>query len=228
MRIKGRKPFLAWKSGLTGSGRKAVASHTGAMSGSEEIWRGVVKQAGIVPVEDLADIVDVAAAFYHLGIPRGRRLCVISGTAVNCADEAERNGLAMPELGAATVESLSGFLPGEGTGFCNPVDMGFGAVTPGNLSRVIKTVASDENVDLMMVVAGAPAAREGDPGLVRMHTEEIKEAVSEISKPVVVIGIPSGIAFGYMSELHWAGIPCYLSPGSACRSLSRFLAFHGI
>jgi len=43
-----------------------------------------------------------------------------------------------------------------------------------------------------------------------------------------VIGIPSGFAFPYMAELHWAGIPCYLSPNAACRALSKFLSFHGL
>jgi hypothetical protein len=83
-------------------------------------------------------------------------------------------------------------------------------------------------VDIIMVVAGAPAFREGDPGLIKMHTSEIKEASGDIDKPMVVIGMPTGFAYPYMAELHWAGIPCYLSPNSACRALSKFLRFHGL
>lgn len=229
--IKGKKPLLVWKAGLTERGRSAAASHTGAVAGSEEIWRAVAKQAGIVAIDDLADAVETMATFYHLPRPKGARVCVISppgGIAVNSADAAEKNGLTLPPLGETTLERLGAILPREGTSFTNPVDMGFGAVVPGNLREVIRTAASDENVDMLMVVGGAPAYRKGDLGLLKMHTAEIKEASTSIDKPVIVIGIPSGFAFPYMAELHWAGIPCYLSPNAACRALSKFLSFHGL
>lgn len=229
--IKGKKPLLVWRAGLTERGRGAAASHTGAVSGSEEVWQAVVRQAGIIAVKDLADTMDAAAAFYHLDRPRGRRICVISppgGIAVNCADMVEKNGLLLPALGEPTVKRLAEILPREGTGFTNPVDMGFGAVIPGNLLKVIKTAAADPVVDIIMVVGGAPAYREGDPGLMKMHSSEIKEASGMTDKPVIAIGIPSGFAFPYMAELHWAGIPCYQSPGAACLALSRLLSFHGL
>ena len=229
--IKGKKPLLVWKAGLTERGRSAAASHTGAVAGSEEIWRAVAKQAGIVMIDDLADAAETMATFCHLPRPKGARVCVISppgGIAVNSADAAEKNGLALPPLSESTVERLGHILPREGTSFANPVDMGFGAVVPGNLREVIRTAASDENVDMLMVVGGAPAYRKGDLGLLKMHTAEIKEAFQAVEKPVVVIGIPSGFAFPYMAELHWAGIPCYLSPNAACRALSKFLSFHGL
>ena len=230
-RIKGKKPLLIWKAGLTERGRSAAASHTGAVAGSEEIWRAAAKQAGIVAIDDLADAVETMAIFYHLSRPRGRRICVISppgGIAVNSADSAEKNNLLLPSLGETTLERLEQILPREGTSFTNPVDMGFGAVVPGNLREVVKTAASDENVDMLMVVGGAPAYRKGDLGLLKMHTAEIKEASTAIDKPIIVIGIPSGFAFPYMAELHWAGIPCFLSPNAACRALSKFLSFHGL
>ncbi|MCJ7746067.1 MAG: hypothetical protein MUP40_07270, partial [Actinobacteria bacterium] len=141
---------------------------------------------------------------------------------------AEKNGLLLPPLGEPTLERLGQILPREGTSFTNPVDMGFGAVVPGNLREVIQIAASDENVDVLMVVEGAPAYRKGDFGLLKMHTAEIKEAAGAIDKPIVVIGIPSGFAFPYMAELHWAGIPCYPSPNAACRALSKLLSFHGL
>ncbi len=229
--LKGRKPLLVWKAGLSGSGGRAATSHTGAMAGSADVWQAAVKQAGIVEVFDLADTMDTAAAFYHLARPAGRRLAVISppgGIAVNCADFAERYGLELPALGGEAAERLSAILPGEGTSVANPVDMGFGAVVPGNLASVIEVVASDPGVDILMVVAGAPASRKGDPGLVRMHTAELKEASALIEKPLVVIGVPTGLAFPYMAELFWEGVPCYLTPRAACGALSRLLDYHGL
>lgn len=229
--IKGRKPFLVWRAGLTEKGRQAASSHTGAMTGSEDIWLAAAEQAGITLVQGLGDTVDTAAAFYHLPPPAGRRVCIVSppgGIGVDAADTAQRYGLEMPPLAPETEARLREILPGEGTGFNNPVDMGFGSVVEGNVLAVLNTVAADPSVDIVMVVGGAPASREGDFGLMQMHASEIKAAGKETDKPVVAIGIPSGFAFGYLAELNWAGIPAYQSAQDACRVLRRFVDFHGI
>src|SRR5450759_6832 len=213
-RIEGRKPLLVWKAGLTDKGRRAAASHTGAIAGNAEIWRAVVRQTGIVAVDGLADTVDTLSAFYHLARPSGRRVCVISppgGVAVNASDAAERNGLAMPPLDPDTVRRLGEVLPHVGTSFNNPVDMGFGAVVPGNMGKVIEIVASDPEVDVLLVVGGAPGYRDGDPGLMKMHGAEISEAFGAIDKPLVVVGMP-----------------CYLSPDAARRALARYMDFLGL
>jgi acetyltransferase len=231
VRIKGRKPILVWKAGSTEEGRRAAASHTGAIAGNSEIWDAVVRQAGLVVVDDLADMVDTLSAFYHLRRPRGRRVCVISppgGVAVNSADSAEKNGLLMPRLCPDTIGRLAEVLPEVGTSFSNPVDMGFGAVIPGKLGKVIEIAASDPEVDILLVVAGAPAYREGDPGLIKMHSAEIAAAFDSIDKPLIVVGIPSGLAFPLVSELSWKGMPCYLSPNAAFKALSLYLTYHGL
>lgn len=224
-KLRGAKPLLVWRAGLTPTGSRAAASHTAALSGSSQVWDAARKQADMVEIEDLADATDVLAAFYHLPAPLQGGACVISppgGIGVNSADAAEKNGVHLPPLAADTIEALAGVLPPVGTGLSNPVDMGFGAVVPGNLGSVMKIVARDPAVDVLVVVAGAPAFRKGDPGLIKMHTAEIKEAAADLDKPVMVLGIPSGFAYRYMAELSWAGIPCYLSPSAAFRALARF------
>jgi acyl-CoA synthetase (NDP forming) len=183
----------------------------------------------MIPVNGLADAVDATSAFFHLSRPTGRRVCVISppgGIAVHCADVVDRSGLCMSDLGKETRSRLTGILPKAGTSASNPVDMGFGAVVPGNLERVLEVVAADEAVDMIMVVGGAPAYREGDFGLMKMHSAEIRKASGSIDKPIVAIGIPSGFAFSYMSELSWAGIPCYQTPVAASSALSRLVSFY--
>lgn len=229
--VRGRKPLLVWRAGLTDRGARAASSHTGAIAGRPEVWEGAVRQAGILPVEDLSDAVDLITAFNHLPPLEGRRVCVISppgGIAVNSADMVERAGLRLPSLAASTVERLAAVLPSVGTVLANPVDMGFGAVVPGNLATVIKAVAEDGSVDVVMVVGGAPASRDGDLGLMNMHSAEIRGAALETGKPVVVVGIPSGIAWPFISELCRAGIPSFLSPQAACRALERVASFYAV
>lgn len=231
LELKRKKPLLIWKSGITERGRRAAASHTGAIAGSAEVWEAVRKQAGIVPVWDLADAVNVTAIFAFLEKPSGRKVCVISppgGVAVNTADMVEQSGLVMADFSQKTRADLCKILPMEGTAVGNPVDMGFGSVVPENLYKVIKIVAADESTDIILIVGGAPASRDGDLGLMKMQASEIKRAKSEVKKPIVVVGIPSGFAFPFVSELSWSGIPVYMSPREACSSLARFVDYHGV
>lgn len=228
--LRGRKPLLVLKGGLTPAGNRAAASHTAALGGSAEVFAGAARQAGIILVEDLGEMLDVAAALYHLPPPRGRRVAVVSspgGLGVNSADAVERAGLGMAALSGETVAELSSFLPGEGTSFSNPVDLGFGAVVPGNYRRVLEILDRDCGVDIILAVGSAPASRDGDIGLLKGITDEVLEARPHLKTPLVVVLFPSAFVAPQAARLHAAAVPVYLTPTAACRSLRRYLDFYG-
>ncbi|MBN2398513.1 MAG: CoA-binding protein, partial [Deltaproteobacteria bacterium] len=74
-----RKPVIVWKVGLTPEGSRAAASHTGALAGSREIWEGVVRQTGAVPVTGFEEWVDALIGFSLLPPHLGDRMVIISG-----------------------------------------------------------------------------------------------------------------------------------------------------
>jgi acyl-CoA synthetase (NDP forming) len=227
--LKGRKPVIVLKSGLTASGGKAAASHTAAMGGSAEVFEGAARQAGIILVRDLSEMLDSAAALYHLPPQVGKRVGIVSspgGLAVNCADAVEWYGLELASLSEETRCELTSFLPAEGTSFLNPVDLGFGAVTPGNHLKVLKILDGDPGVDILMTVGSAPASRDGDIGLIGAITGEILEARAAISKPLVSVLFPSAFTAPHVARLHNAGIPAYLTPTAACAALRAYREFH--
>jgi acyl-CoA synthetase (NDP forming) len=227
--VKGAKPIIVLKAGLTPSGEKAAASHTAALGGNAEILVGASRQAGIILVKDLAQMLDAAAALYHLPPCTGRRVAIISspgGLAVNAADAVEWSGLELSSLSDATRVELSSFLPAEGTSFSNPVDLGFGAVTPGNYRRALEVLDGDPAVDIMLAVGSAPASRDGDIGLMNAITEELLEARGGLRKPVVMVLFPSAFTATYAARLHAAGIPAYFTPTAACEALRRYQDFH--
>ncbi|MBC7248497.1 MAG: CoA-binding protein [Actinobacteria bacterium] len=227
--LRGRKPLLVFKGGLTPAGNRAAASHTAALGGNAEILEGAARQAGIILVEDLGQMLDIAAALYHLPPPRGRRVAIVSspgGLGVNSADAVERAGLQTAVLSAQTVAELSSFLPGEGTSFSNPVDLGFGAVVPGNYRRVLEILDRDPGVDIILAVGSAPASRDGDIGLLKSITDEVLEARQRMDTPVVVVLFPSAFAAPHAARLHAAAVPAYLTPTAACLSLRRYVDFH--
>lgn len=228
-RMRGRKPLVVIKGGLTPAGERAAASHTAALGGKAEIFRGAARQAGIILAEDLAQMLDFAAALYHLPPVTGKRVAVVSapgGLGVNSADAVEKAGLEMAELSADTRIALASFLPREGTSLANPVDLGFGAVVPGNYRRALEILNRDPGVDIILAVGSAPASRDGDIGLIKSITDEVMEAGQSMDKPVVVVLFPSSLAAPQAARLHQAGVPAYLTPTSACLSLRHYLEFH--
>jgi len=229
VKIRGRKPLIVFKSGLTASGSSAAASHTAAMGGSAEVLAGAARQAGMILVHDLAEMLDCATALYHLPPCAGGRVAIVSapgGLAVNCADAVEWHGLELASLRDETREELAGFLPAEGTSFSNPVDLGFGAVIPGNYLKALRILDGDPTVDVMITVGTAPASRDGDIGLIAAITDEMLEARSVISKPLVSVLFPSAFTSTHMAKLHAAGIPAYTTPTAACFALRAYLDFH--
>ena len=227
--LRGVKPVIVLKSGLTAAGGKAAASHTAALGGSAEVFEGAAHQAGIILVRDLAEMLDCATALYHLPSCLGKKVAIVSapgGLGVNCADAVEWYGLELAPLIAETRAELAGFLPAEGTSFSNPVDLGFGAVLPGNYLRTLKILDRDPTVDILITVGSAPASRDGDIGLIGAITEEVLEARSDISKPLVSVLFPSAFTAPHMARLHAAGIPAYHTPTAACRALRAYGGFH--
>ena len=227
--LRGKKPVIVLKTGLTASGGKAAASHTAALGGSADVFEGAARQAGIILVRDLAQMLDCATALYHLPGCLGKKVAIVSapgGLAVNCADAVEWYGLELASLSGETRAELAGFLPSEGTSFSNPVDLGFGAVIPGNYLKTLKILDRDPTVDILMTVGSAPASRDGDIGLISAITDEMLEARSIISKPLVTVLFPSSFTAPYVAKLHAAGIPAYLTPTAACFALQAYQEFH--
>ncbi len=227
--LRGRKPVVVFKAGLTASGSKAAASHTAALGGDAEVFGGAARQAGVILVQDLAQLLDCTAALYHLPPCPGNRVAIVSspgGLAVNCADAVERYGLELAPLTAETRSRVAEFLPAEGTSFSNPVDLGFGAVVPGNYLKTLRILEEDPTVDILMTVGTAPASRDGDIGLIAAITGEMLEARATVSKPLVSVLFPSSFVAPHLARLHAAGIPAYMTPTAACFALSAYRDFH--
>ncbi len=227
--MRGRKPLIVLKSGLTASGGRAASSHTAALGGDAEVFAGAARQAGMILVRDLAQMLDCAAALYHLPACMGNRVAIVSapgGLAVNCADAVEWYGLEMASLSEKTRSELASFLPSEGTSFANPVDLGFGAVVPGNYRRTLEILDRDPGVDIIITVGSAPASRDGDIGLIAAITGEMLEARPALSRPLVSVLFPSAFTAPHAARLHAAGIPAYLTPTAACFALRAFHRFH--
>jgi len=124
-RLLEAKPVTALYVGGTEAGARASLSHTAAVSGSEELYDGILHQAGVERARDVEELFDIAWALAALPPMKGDRVAVITnsgGPGASMAYQCEKAGLRVPAFSAALQEKLRGMLPP--TAYCvNPVDI---------------------------------------------------------------------------------------------------------
>ena len=112
-RVGRRKPILAVKSGRSRAGTRAAASHTAALASSDVATDALFRQAGVVRVDTLAELLDTAQVLVHQPLPLGRRVAIVSnggGPGILASDACEGAGLHVPVLSDATQAELRSFV----------------------------------------------------------------------------------------------------------------------
>jgi acetate---CoA ligase (ADP-forming) len=215
--ITRRKPIIVVKSGRSGAGARAATSHTGALAGADVAIDALFAQCGVIRVDTVEEIFDLAMAFSHQPIPRGNRVAIVTnagGPGIIIADACEAHGLSVAELSAATRERLVAHFPEEAS-LANPVDM-IASATPQSYRVAVEAVLADPGIDAVIATFVPPLG---------VRQEDVAEAIVEVArsqtdKPVLAVlmgreGLPQGLA-----ELQGAGIPGYRFPESAVRALA--------
>jgi acyl-CoA synthetase (NDP forming) len=154
-RIAPKKPIIALYTGGSEAGAKAVASHTGSLSGNDHIYNAAFHH-GVVRVHNLEEWLDAAAAFSKLvplqAIPKSNRLGIVTvagGPAATMSDQASRLGIQLPEFPEEIQEKIKTYLPptAQGVQASNPVDFTFQISPQVFYERVPKLIARKEIVD---------------------------------------------------------------------------------
>ncbi|MFP4393399.1 MAG: acetate--CoA ligase family protein [Desulfohalobiaceae bacterium] len=120
-----KKPVILLKGGESEAGDKAASSHTGAMSSNSEIFEALCRQTGIIKVNWPMDLLDLAAAFSSLPLPKGNRIAIVTlggGWGVITADLCAQNGLQLPELSQEIIDFVDQLLP-DYWSRSNPIDL---------------------------------------------------------------------------------------------------------
>ncbi len=176
------KPVLIWKSANTEAGAKAAASHTANMTGRADLFRACFRQAGLVEVDDVEPIVDIAKLVAQGRRPKGNRIGALSisgGSGVVFADRCVREGLVLPPFSDKTVAALRKIIPAFGSSE-NPADVTAGIFNDmGLLTKTLDIVLEDEGIDQLTImlasIPGAPAER---------AAQAIAAAAAKTDKPI--------------------------------------------
>src|SRR5690606_11601484 len=108
------KPVIALKIGRSDFGKKAAQSHTASLAGEDEVNDAVFAQHGVIRVEDLDEMLDVASLMSRVGVRRLANVCVYSssgGGGVLSADKVGEAGLTMARLDDATIAEMARHAP---------------------------------------------------------------------------------------------------------------------
>lgn len=223
---RGKKPVIAYKVGRSQVSDKASQSHTGSLAGQYEIYQGAFKQAGILAVTSLEELLDTSKALASCPLPQGNRVAVLSGQAgpgMAACDVSEDKGLVLSEFSADTQARIEKALPPLALR-TNPVDMGPAWYSPEAISEVAGSALADENVDAIVLCIAYASA---NIGAVEGLSDVLKSWGKK--KPILCcLSSPGKIWAEELRFLEEAGVPNYPSPERAARALANLWRYQNL
>ena len=152
-RVSRRKPIVAVKSGRSAAGVRAASSHTAAMASPDIAVDALFRQAGVIRVDTLDELFDMALVLGSQPLPAGHRVAIVGnsgGPGILATDACDGAGLEVPELSAATQEALRAVVD-PNAAVSNPVDL-VASATPEVYEQALGIVLADEAVDAAIVI----------------------------------------------------------------------------
>ena len=207
------KPIIVIKPGRTQAAAKAAASHTGALTGQDDVLDAAFRRCGVLRVDTIAELFYLAEALDKQPRPKGPRLAIVTnagGPAVLATDSLLTNGGQLAELSASTLAQLDAFLPPHWS-HQNPIDI-LGDASAERYAKAINLVVQDPSTDGTLVIL-APQAMT-DPAAVARQVAELPKSNT---KPLIASWMGGVDVASGETILNQAAIPAYPYPDSAAR-----------
>jgi acetyltransferase len=207
------KPIIVVKAGRTKAAGHAAASHTGSLTGSDEVLNAAFRRSGVIRVDRIADLFYMAEVLSKQPRPKGPRLAIVTnagGPGVLATDELIAGGGELAELSPETVQSLNGFLPAPWS-HSNPVDI-LGDADPERYAKTLEVVREDPGSDGMLVVLTPQAMT--DP---TATAEALAPYARTPAKPVLASWMGEDSVAAGDEILDQTGIPTFDYPDTAAR-----------
>jgi acetyltransferase len=211
------KPIIVVKAGKFGESARAAASHTGSMTGEDAVYDAAFKRAGMVRVDEIADLFNSAEVLGMQPLPRGPNLAIVTnagGPGVMATDAILGAGGKVAELSPKTMAVLNSHLPrfwSRG----NPIDV-LGDAKPDRYRLAVEACLDDDNVDGILVIYTPQAV--GDPIETAKAIVELCRSRGYQSKTILT----SFMGFGAVEEangvFNQSRIPTYSTPEQAVRT----------
>lgn len=219
---KATKPVLVVKAGVTDEGSQAAVSHTASLSGNDQLFTAMCRQAGIIRAGDLEELVEAAKAFLFQPLPKGKRTAVVHYTGAGCvmgADSVVQEGLQLAVLSDKTLQALREITP-EWHYLRNPVDLWPSIERSGAdvaFKTIVEGLVNDDGVDCIVVAVG----------VMRGFPLKWPEMEQYYGKKPILVAVEGDREKGYevIKKLEEEKFPCYKSVQRAIRALSHMTEY---
>lgn len=211
-----QKPVIALKVGRFEAGKRAAASHTGALAGAETAFDAAFEKAGVLRANTTEEMFQWARALAWCPAPRGPRIAVLTnagGPGVTAADALEQNGLRLADLSEDTTSALKAILPAAASAR-NPVDM-LASAPPEHYAECLRLLLADPGVDGVIIITPPPPA--SSAGAV---AKAIIPIIQLAEKPVIVTLMGDKLIQEGIEFLRAAHIPEYRFPEWSASAMS--------
>ena len=215
------KPILAIKTGRTAEGASAAASHTGSLAGTDEVYDAIMAQAGVLRVDTVQELFDLAMAFGSQPLPESNRVAIVTnagGPGILATDACVRQGLQLAEFSDGTRSAMVAALPAAAS-TRNPVDL-IGDARHDRYRATLDAVLADGGTDAAIVIL-TPQTMTDIEEVARV----IVDAARDVDKPVIAsfmggVDVASGVEL-----LRENGVPHYPFPENAARVVSAMVRY---
>ncbi len=210
------KPIIVIKAGRSDAASRAAASHTGALTGSDDVVEAAFRRCGVLRVQNIADLFYMAEVLSKQPRPRGPRLTIVTnagGPGVLATDALIATNGELTVLSSESLHELDSILSPHWS-HANPVDV-LADADAGRFVKAIEVVSKDPGSDgLLAIIAPQGLA---DPTQV---AEKMKQYAQSSGKPLLASWMGGdGVAEG-TAILNTAGIPTFSYPDTAARAFT--------
>jgi acetyltransferase len=210
------KPIIVIKPGRSAAAAKAAASHTGSLTGSDEVLEAAFRRSGVLRVNNIADLFYMAEVLSKQPSPKGPRLTIVTnagGPGVLATDALIMGGGELTEITDETMEKLNAVCPPTWS-HNNPIDI-IGDASPERYAKTIEIVAKDPNSDGLLVILTPQAMT--DPTQIAEH---LKPLAKLEGKPVLASWMGGVDVAAGEAILNRANIPTFPYPDTAARAFN--------
>jgi len=210
------KPIIVIKAGRTAAAAKAAASHTGSLTGSDDVLEAAFRRSGVLRVNSIAEIFFMTEVLAKQPRPKGKRLCIVTnagGPGVLATDALIQGGGELAELSDETMAAFNAFLPAAWS-HNNPVDI-LGDAEPSRYATSLEIAAKDPDIDGMLVIM-TPQGMTNPTQI----AEQLKPYAKGLGKPVLASWMGGESVSRGEDILNQAGIPSFNFPDTAVRAFN--------
>jgi acetyltransferase len=211
--VANTKPIIVIKPGRTEGAAMAAASHTGSLTGSDEVLEVAFRRSGVLRVNSIAELFYMAEILSKQPRPNGNRLTILTnagGPGVLATDALITNGGQLAVLSKETMQAFNELLP-PAWSHNNPVDI-LGDASPERYAKVLEIAAKDQNSDGMLIILTPQDMT--DP---TRTAEELVPYAKDLNKPLLASWMGgNGVSEGE-KILNRANIPAFPYPDTAAR-----------